>query len=405
MKKILLVSNYVFHYRQKVYNYFAEKFDEEGYEFHVLAPEYQEADYDLRFHAHTLSFSIPKYLKKLKELEPDIVIIFLHLKDAVQIPIIYYCRAHRIPVIFWNKGLSDTDPDNKWKNAVYHHIHNKCDALITYTSDTRDNFEKKNHRKLFVAWNTVNCADIDKSKYDKTTIKQKYKIIEDTVVLYISRMRKDKHIEILLEALADVPNIAVVAMGAGMTPELQQKFDASSNLYYLGQKYGEEGNEVWAMGDIFSIPVNCGLGINEAIFWNLPIVTMKGYQPPEIYYVKEGKTGFILDSEREYKEILIRLASDKTLLERMKDECQMEYNNEVSIDKMFHGFMDAIKYVSGAGCPKTQNRKLKVEDGIEKMSDTEIESPNRRIDKKENNGKVENKRRAELVFGQPRGGY
>ncbi|MCD8007041.1 MAG: glycosyltransferase family 4 protein [Oscillospiraceae bacterium] len=345
MKKILLVSNYVFHYRQKVYNYFADRFHDDGYEFHVLAPEYQHVEYELKFTAHTQKFSALSYLREIKRIKPDVVIVFLHLKDVVQLPVIYYCRLNKIPAIFWNKGTSDTDPDNKWKNAVYHHMHNMCDALITYTSETQKNFTEKNQKKLFVAWNTVNCTDIDKSKYDKAKIRKKYNIAENTVVLYISRMRKDKHIEILLEALADVPDIAVVAMGAGMTPDLQQKFDASSNLYYLGQKYGEEGNEVWAMGDVFSIPVNCGLGINEAIFWNLPIVTTKGYQPPEIYYVKDGKTGFILNSEKEYKETLLRLASDKKLLETMKNECQKEYEKEVSIDRMYQGFIGAIHYV------------------------------------------------------------
>ena len=91
MKKILLISNYVFHYREKNYNYFAERFARDGYEFHVLSNEYQPAGYEYRFQAHTLPFSVKGYTQKIREIGPDIVILFLHLKDKIEIPLMYYC--------------------------------------------------------------------------------------------------------------------------------------------------------------------------------------------------------------------------------------------------------------------------------------------------------------------------
>lgn len=344
MKKILLISNYVFHYRQKNYNYFADRFADDGYELHVLANEFQDAGYAFHFKVHTLPFSVKGYTRKIQEIKPDIVILFLHLKDLIQIPVMHYCKSRHIPVIFWNKGLSNTDPDNPVKNFFYHHIHNACDAIITYTPDMLRDFQEKNHGKIFIAYNTVNCLDIDKTKYDPALMRAKYGIREEKVVLYISRMRKDKHIEILLDALANQPGIAVVAMGAGMTDELQAKFDAAPNLYYLGQKYGEEGMEVWSMGQVFSIPVNVGLGINEAIFWGMPIVTMQGVQPPEIFYLKDGNTGYIVKDEKEYKEKLLALLNDDDELARMKKECEIEYEKEVRIDKMYKGFIDAVHF-------------------------------------------------------------
>ena len=352
MKRVLLVSNYVFHYRQKNYNYFADRFAEEGYEFHVLANEYQDAGYAFHFHAHTLPFSVKGYERKIEELRPDIVILFLHLKDLIQIPLLHYCKRRHIPVIFWNKGLSSEDPDNPIKNAFYHHIHNHCDAIITYTPELLRDFQKKNHNKIFIAYNTVNCSDIDKAKYNRAAIREKYGIKEDKVILYISRMRKDKRIEVLLDAMANQPNIAVVAMGAGMRPDLQAAFDSAPNLYYLGQKYGEEGLEVWAIGDVFSVPVNVGLGVNEAIFWGMPIVTMQGKQAPEIYFLKDGQTGFITANEAAYKEKLLSLLSDAKELARMKAECEREYEQEVSIERMFQGFLDAVHF-----CEKLLLRK------------------------------------------------
>lgn len=347
MKTILLISNYVFHYRQKVYNYFSDRFMQDGYEFHVLSDEFQNAGYKFRFKAHIEPMSVKGYKAVVQKLNPTVVIIFLHLKDKIQIPIIHYCKKNKIPVIFWNKGVSENDPHNLIKNMLYHHIHNCCDALLTYTPEMAANFQKKNHKKLFIAYNTVDCSDIDKTKYDKQSIRKEYGIKEKKVVLYVSRLKQSKHVEVLLNALANVPDVAVVVMGEGMTSELQAKFDKVANLYYVGTQYNEEGTKVWAMGDVFSIPVSVGLGINEAIFWNMPVVTMQGFQPPEIYYLKEGKTGFIAKNEEDYKQKLLYLLQNDDVLQEMRKECQKEYEKEVAIDKMYQGFISAIQYCRG----------------------------------------------------------
>lgn len=344
MKRILLVSNHVFHYRQKVYNYFYDAFLNDGYEFHVLSDSFQDAGYEYRFIRHDGKLNMKNCRDIIIRVQPEIVIIFLHLKDMVQIPLIHWCKLKKIKVIFWNKGLSDIDTDSAIKKILYHHIHNQSDALITYTPDMVVNFQEKNRSKLFVAYNTVDCSDIDKSKYDRADIKLKYGIKEKYVVLYISRIRPAKKPEALINALAYMPDIAVIMMGAGMNDELQRKIDEIPNIYYVGQKYGDEGNEIWAIGDVFSIPVNCGLGINEAIFWGMPIVTMQGFQPPEIYYLKEGKTGYIAANEAEYKMQLLSLLHNNDELERMKSECIKEYHAETSIQNMYHGFIDAIRY-------------------------------------------------------------
>lgn len=347
MKKILLISNYVFHYRQRVYNYFSERFLSDGYEFYVAAPEFQKADIPLKFKSCVIELNYRKFIEKLKELEPDVVILFLRLQDKIMPGLVWYCNRHNIPVIFWNKGVSDRDSDNPVKNFIYHRIHDHCDALITYTADMKKNFQPKNYDKLFIGWNTVNCSDIDKTQYDKEKLKTKYGIKEKTVILYISRIRPTKKPEVLLETIAGLEDVAVVMMGAGMTDNIQKLIDSRSNLYYMGQKYGDEGNEIWAMGDIFSIPENCGLGINEAIFWNLPIVTMNGIQPPEIYYLKEGKTGFIMNSVERYRNTLLRLAKDDDLIRNMQIECQKVYNEEVDIKCMYQGFIEAVQYSQG----------------------------------------------------------
>ena len=118
MEKILLISNDVLHYREKIYNYFFDKFRERGYDFQVLSNRFQNVNYDLKFVHYEIPFSAKQYIAKIKEIKPQYVILFLHLKDKVMLPIIGYCKVNRIPVIYWNHGINIKTPNDKVKNAM-----------------------------------------------------------------------------------------------------------------------------------------------------------------------------------------------------------------------------------------------------------------------------------------------
>ncbi|MCD7789577.1 MAG: glycosyltransferase family 4 protein [Bacteroides thetaiotaomicron] len=345
MDKILLVSNEVLHYREKVYNYFFERFKEDDLIFQVLSDSFQDVNYQLEFEHYTLPFSIKGYIQKIKEINPQYVILFLHLKDKVMLPIIWYCNLHHIPVIYWNHGINIRTPNDKKKNAIFHYIHNRCDALITYTPDMRQYFTEKNQKKLFVAYNTLNFTDIDKDAVpDKETTKKKYGINEDKVILYISRMMLYKRVDLLMESFADLDDIAVVMVGPGFSEKQQKMVDEHRNLYYLGEKYGSDVDEIYKMGDIFSTPGHIGLAMNEALFWGLPVILLQGRHAPEIYYMKDGETGYLAKDEDDFKQYMIELLHDDKRLKEMSNACLEVYDKEVSIDRMYQGFVNAIKY-------------------------------------------------------------
>ena len=345
MKTILLVSNDVLHYRQKVYNDFYERFQKDGYCFRVLANRFQQVGYTLNFPHDEIPFSVKAYLDKIRAIRPAAVILFLHLKNTVMIPIILYCRAHRIPVIYWNHGINIATPDAKLKNALFHWIHRRCDALITYTPEMRKFFPEECQKKLFVAYNTLSFAGIDPDALpSKEETKRKYGIREEKVILYISRMQPYKRPELVMNSFKDVDNVAVVMMGAGFTPELQALCDAHDNLYYLGEIYGPEGDAVYKIGDVFSTPGHIGLAVNEAMFWGLPIVVLKCHHAPEIYYIKDGVTGYFARDEEDYRQYVLDLLADDARREEMVRATRETFRKEVSIERMYQGFLDAVRY-------------------------------------------------------------
>lgn len=345
MKKILLISNKVHHYRSRIYNSFSEKFRSLGFEFHVASNSFQEVDFETTFVKHTLEFGVQRYVKKIDALKPDVVINFLHLKDKIFLPIILYCRVQKIPSIYWGHGLNLHEKKNVFKNQLFKLIHNLSSAIILYTPNETKYIAPKNQAKTFIAYNTLNFSPVAQQKVrDKYAVKSQYNIKEDFVVLYISRILPYKGLDILMNIIPGLQGIGLVIVGPGISKEQQAQVEASENIYYLGEKYNAEADEIFNMGDVFSTPGHIGLALNQSFFWGKPVLLLDKNHAPEIFYMKNGKTGFVCNNEQELREKLLLLQKDRNLLAQMSSEAKKVAETQMSIDKMFNGFQQAIEF-------------------------------------------------------------
>lgn len=349
MKKILLISNKVHHYRSRIYNSFSEKLQTLGFEFHVISNHFQEVDFETTYIKHTLKFEIRPYLRKIDALKPDVVINFLHLKDSIFLPVVLFCKLRQIPNIYWGHGLNLHEKKNPIKNQLFKLIHNLSSAIILYTPNETQYIAPKNHAKTFIAYNTLNFSSIAPREIsDKKSVKSKYRIKEDFVVLYISRILPYKGLDILMKMIPAMPGVGLVIAGPGISKEQQVKADTNANIYYLGEKYNTEADEIFNMGDVFSTPGHIGLALNQSFFWGKPVLVLNKNHAPEIYYMKNGETGFVCDNEEELREKIILLQKNPTLLAQMSSNAKQVAKNQMSIDKMFNGFQQAIEFCTSA---------------------------------------------------------
>lgn len=322
---------------------------ERGWEFHVVSNEYQSVDFDLRFIKHELPFGSARYSRFIGELQPDVVINFLHLKDKMIIPLTYYCRLKHIPMIYWNHGVNLKDADNRLKNAIFHYIHTISSAVILYTPDQLRYMARMNLSKTFIAYNTLSFETSDafrKTMRSKGEIKAQYGIKEKRVLLYISRILPYKELDILLRNFTDTKDIALVVVGSGISAEQRATIDATPNYYYLGEKYGDAVDEIYSIGDIFSTPGHIGLALNQAMYWGLPVLVLDRKHAPEIYYMESGTNGFVLPDEAALKAKAVELCSDDKLLATISAAARKTYESRMAIANMFDGFDCAIKYVT-----------------------------------------------------------
>ncbi|HEX5315753.1 MAG TPA: hypothetical protein VFX22_03795, partial [Candidatus Kapabacteria bacterium] len=174
-KRVLLISNRVMHYRVSVYNYFLRRFREHGWEFSVLSNELQKQNLNqCQFEFIERPFDFFKYRAEIQRINPDAVILFLHLKDWILWPLIHWLKLSGIPVALWTKTRNLDDPDNRVRNAFFDYLHAISNGLILYTASLTRFISDRNRPKVFVANNTINFEEFPQIGESKEEIKKDF---------------------------------------------------------------------------------------------------------------------------------------------------------------------------------------------------------------------------------------
>jgi glycosyltransferase involved in cell wall biosynthesis len=122
------------------------------------------------------------------------------------------------------------------------------------------------------------------------------------------------------------------------------------NTRYLGEVHDPENrriSRIFKMADICSIPGHVGLGLNQAFFWGLPMVTEQGKQPPEIEYLRDGENGFIVaeDDRSALRDRLLWLLDNDQERRRMSANARRDILTHASIEGMFKGFLSCAQHL------------------------------------------------------------
>ena len=356
MKKLLLITNKLMHYRVSVYNYFYHRFKELGWELIVISNELQKQNtHPLAFEFKEMEFNFNNYKKEVEKMDPDCVIIFLHLKDKIIWPLVHWLKFKKIPIAFWTKGLNLDKPYSRISYMMYRYMHNFFDGIILYSANEKKYIGARHQHKIFVANNTINFVDFPQISESKEQIKKEFKIPFEKVVLSVGRMGEGggrKKIHHLIEIFNDIQlnNVGLVIVGSGMKDDLLMKMNRK-NTIYLGEIHDPRHiqiSKLFKMADLFSIPGHVGLGLNQAFYWGLPVVTMEGAQPPEINYLVNGRNGFIvLENDLVgLKNKIIHLLENDDIRQTFSQNAKDDIEKNASVDMMFMGFINCVRYIT-----------------------------------------------------------
>jgi glycosyltransferase involved in cell wall biosynthesis len=355
-KTVLLVSNVVMHYRVSVYNYFHRRFAEHGWEWRVLTDKLQSQNQNPpHFQIEQMPFVWSDYRKRISEIKPDAVIIFLHLKDKIHWPLIHWLKWKGIPVAVWTKTRNLDDPDNRLRNLFFSYINTISDGLVIYSADLMRFLTPAQRAKAFPANNTINHEDFPPVTESKEEIKRSLNIPFKKVVLFVGRMNVDggrKRVDHLIEIFRDLEgrDAGLVIVGAGLKPEWQARINPKTTIY-LGEVHDPENRQIariFSMADVCSIPGHVGLGLNQALLYGLPTITMEGKQPPEVAYLHSGRNGYIVP-EGDVAQLRLRILEmldNDTKRAEFSSSAREVFHQEATIEGMFQGFKRCIDFIT-----------------------------------------------------------
>lgn len=304
--------------------------------------------FSLEFDFQEVPFSFLRYKREIERVHPQVVITFLHLKNIIIWPLMHWLKLKRIPVAFWNKGINLEVQNPGLRNHFFYYIHSLSDAIILYSKKELKNIRSKNRYKAFVANNAINFESFPSIPNTKEEIKREFGIPFEKVVLFVGRMRPVKKVDHLIQVFNTLnePGVGCVIVGDAMTYNLPSMIKRD-NIIYLGEIHDAQNlqiSKLFRMADVFCIPGDVGLGLNQAFYWGLPVVTEAGLQPPEIHYLTNGRNGFIVpenDIEELKKKILLLLGDDE-MRARFSRNAREDILREASIENMFEGFLECV---------------------------------------------------------------
>lgn len=368
---ILLIANKVPHYRVSVYNYLARRFGEGGWQFKVASESrLRESEQALGFEFHELPFRFRDYQKLVLRLRPKAVMLHLHLKIPMLWPLLHWLKWRGIPVISWTKGGNLDEPGNRWRQALFNHTHRLSSALLLYSAAQTELIPRGHRHKIFAANNTVNFEDYPEVTDSREEIKAAFNLPFQKIVLFTGTMGvggERKRVRHLIEVFQqlDRRDIGLVLVGGGMPAELKASVNPR-NTIVLGPVHDARNyriSQLFKAADLFVVPGHVGLGINQAFYWGLPVITEDCMQPPEIQYLQSGRNGFIVPDNdvAALREKMLYLLDNDAERAEFGRRARADIMEQAGIEGMFQSFLKAVEYVcsrqgrGSSACSRTQS--------------------------------------------------
>lgn len=362
MKNILMMHYDLHFYRIPIYNLLAEQLKKENINLIIWPEKILNYTGEFRFECIEKDINYHSYKNTLKDYKIDCVINFLQPRSpsfSFYLKMIFYTYLKNIPLIYYGHGLN-LSSDNKTINLMYNFLHLFYKSIILYTPNEINKLWKIHHKKVEIAYNTLYLTDrinlINKSKKE---LRKKYNLDDEFVILFSGRIEKRKKLDVLIEFINEQnnPKIKLLVVGPTKDKDILSQLNNNEKIIYLGPIYDiVKMSEIFFISDVFSIPGHIGLGLVEALYWGLPILTLDVKHAPEIYYLENNFNGFLLKNEIELKDKFHELSFNKELLDKLSQQAKLTYKNKADLTNMLNGFIISIKKVVNNDYTKINNK-------------------------------------------------
>ncbi|MGB8657227.1 MAG: glycosyltransferase [Candidatus Zixiibacteriota bacterium] len=306
--------------------------------------------------------SLPFFMKKrmeeiIQEFDPDIIHFQGHF--YISKAVLSIAQKLKIPTLGTNHFMPENaihylhlpkfaeNPIKRWAWKQFHSAFERMD-IVTCPTETAVQVVRSNHlrKNAMVVSNGVDLSEFHAGN-DGTYLKEKYKLPDEPILLYVGRLDKEKNIDMILRALALVTkriNVHFVVAGDGEEKAELRNSTKDLNLEKLvtftGYVLDEDLRNIYRIADCFVIAGAAELQsivTMEAMASGLPVIALNALALPEL--VKPGVNGYLF----EFNDInglaqdIMRIFSDDSLRKKMAAE-SLELIKDHRIENTVHKF-------------------------------------------------------------------
>jgi glycosyltransferase involved in cell wall biosynthesis len=353
MKNVLMLHYSLLFYRIPIYNKLAEQLKGKGINLILWCTSIERQNETIEFETiENRKLNYRNLYSVIKEKKVVNVINFLRMSDPGHLFYIYSVLLAKIMgsrVTFYGHGMNLKYRNSFIIRSGYNIMYLLFDRIILYTPNETELFWPVHHKKISIAYNTLDLMDREKIKplLSADEFRKKNNIRHTKLVLFCGRIEDRKKLNILIDLFLDNRingSTGLVIVGAGLSDEDSKKIGKAGNIYYLGPIYERnEISQVFNACDLFCIPGHIGLGLVEGFYWGLPVLTTGlSFHAPEIYYMRNGHNGYLLKDADELMVKINELTSNNNLLEVLSHNARQTYLKEASVNRMLAGFSEAL---------------------------------------------------------------
>lgn len=294
--------------------------------------------------------------------KPSVIVGEHNPRILSHLPLLRWARRNNVGFVLWGHGVSqrrDIEAGD-WQQRVHRWWIGQCDAYIAYTAERRARLEEVfGAGKFFHATNTLDTDALFQARRTLeqegvATVKSRLGLPRKHYLLFIGRIHQDKQPRTVLSLAQALRGrgLDVGAIFIGDGPERDALIaEAGDDAVFPGAIHDLNESAPWLFAsDLLVMPHWAGLAVNHGLSLGLPILTQTDVpglprHPPEIAYVRDDDTGFIVP----YGDATKLADAAATLIaerDRFRAQAIAYAERELSIDAWVQGMLAGIGHAT-----------------------------------------------------------